>query len=80
MLCIRALLVCVVSMKKSSNPSVSRGSCCSLAIPGEGCLTLLLPPFVARASCCACELHPWFSRVGGPVCTTSPYVSHLRKD
>ena len=37
-------------------------------------------PFVAQASCCACELRPWLSTVGGSVCTTSPYVSRFGKE
>ena len=71
MLCIRALLVYVVTMQKSYNSRGGPFSCCYLAIPGGGFLIDLFSPFVARACCCACESRPWFSRVCGPICTRS---------
>ena len=74
MLCCRAPLAYVVTMMMSSNTSDSRGKAFGVgAVLFCSCQSWLGHPAV-RVS------FPWSCRVGGPGCTTSPYVSHVRKE
>ena len=58
MLCCRAPLAYMVTETMSTYPSDFRGKKIQLLFPRHswcGCVTLLFPPFVAGASCCACD-------------------------
>ena len=68
----------MVTKTLSSYPSVFRGKAIQLLLPRHswcGCVTLLFPPFVVRASCCACDsavgLAGW-AALGAPLHPTCP--------